>query len=339
MKRGYPFRQGGKRMLIGAVAFSLMLGLMISPAGAVRTFISFGGSNPGGSWFTMIGGMAPLLTREIENLNVTPEATGGSADNNRRIRAGKLDTCLSHSVTAYNNWRGSGIFEGEGSWKDMRMMSEVYESWHHFAVLADSPIDDVEDFAGKRVAVGPAGSGSAVNSERILKALGLWDDIDVEHLDFAAAGRALTDGHVAALTQSSAPMPNLVTAAAKRKIRLITLTDEQIETVVEKYGYYKKSTMPGETYDFWKKDYPCIAFAVYWVAHKELPAKWVEKMLEVGFDPENEDYLARVHVQWTTLKPGLEGMVGIGPPLHPGAVRYWRDQGLSIPSELIPPEM
>lgn len=339
MKRWFSLRQSGKRIIMGVIIFSLVLGVMISPAAAVRTFISFGGSNPGGSWFTMAGGMAPLLTREIKGLNVTPEATGGSADNNRLLRAGKLDTSLSHSVTAYNNWRGEGIFEGEGPFKGIRLMCQVYESWHHFAVLANSPIQNINDLKGKRVAVGPAGSGSAVNSERILRALGLWDEIKPEFLDFGAAGRALTDGHVDALTQSSAPMPNLVEAAAKRKLRLIALTDEQIKTVREKYPYYKKSVMPAGTYDFWQKEYPCIAFAVYWVAHEDLPGKWVYEMLRVAFDPDNADYLARVHVQWTTLEPGLEGMVGLGPPLHPGAVRFWKEKGESIPSELIPPEM
>jgi hypothetical protein len=32
-------------------------------------------------------------------------------------------------------------------------------------------------------------------------------------------------------------------------------------------------------------------------------------------------------------------MKGLGIPLHPGAVKYWKEQGKDIPPELIPPEM
>ena len=339
MKRRYQFRKIVRRIIISLIILSLMLGVMVSTAGAVRTFINFGGSNPGGSWFTMAGGMAPLLTKQIKNLNVTPVATGGSADNNRLLRRGELDTCLSHSLTAYDNWNGVGLFKGEGPFKSIRMFCAVYESWHHFVVLDKSSIRTISDLKGKRVAVGPAGSGSAVNSENILRALDLWDKIKVEHLDFDAAGRALTDGHVDALTQSSAPMPNVVTAAATHKLRFIVLNDQEFDTVIAKYPYYKKSIMPAGTYEAWQKDYLCIAFAVYWVAHKELPAKWAYEMLKVAFDPENANYLARVHVQWTTLDPGLEGMKALGIPLHPGAVKFWKEKGLSISTELIPPEM
>jgi hypothetical protein len=32
-------------------------------------------------------------------------------------------------------------------------------------------------------------------------------------------------------------------------------------------------------------------------------------------------------------------MKGLGIPLHPGAVKYWKEKGMDIPAELIPPEM
>ena len=30
-------------------------------------------------------------------------------------------------------------------------------------------------------------------------------------------------------------------------------------------------------------------------------------------------------------------LIGLGAPLHPGAARYYREQGLEIPAELTPP--
>ena len=62
-------------------------------------------------------------------------------------------------------------------------------------------------------------------------------------------------------------------------------------------------------------------------------------MLEVAYDPANKDYLKSVHRQFAGMSAALQPMKGLGIPLHPGAVKYWKEQGKDIPAELIPPEM
>jgi TRAP-type uncharacterized transport system substrate-binding protein len=39
------------------------------------------------------------------------------------------------------------------------------------------------------------------------------------------------------------------------------------------------------------------------------------------------------------MSASLEPMKGLGIPLHPGALKYWKEKGMTIPAELIPPEM
>ncbi len=299
-------------------------------------FIKFGGGHLGGTWFTLVGGMSELLTKEIEGLNVSLEASAGSVDNNRLIRAGAIDTALTHALTVYDNWNGVGLFKGKGAFKDIRMLARVYESWHHFVTVEGTGIKTMADLEGKIVTVGSAGSGGAVNSENILRALGLWDKIKPRHLTFADGGRALGDGHVDALGQSSAPMANVVTLEATHKIRMVEFTPEDLDTIVKKFPAYSKSVMPAGTYKTWKKDYPTISFFVYWIAHKRLADKWAYEMLKVAFDPKNKEYLKRVHRQWAPLAAGLDTMKALGIPLHPGAVKFWKEKGLEIPPELIP---
>jgi TRAP-type uncharacterized transport system substrate-binding protein len=59
----------------------------------------------------------------------------------------------------------------------------------------------------------------------------------------------------------------------------------------------------------------------------------------VAYDPANKDYLKSVHKQFAGMSPSLGPMTGLGIPLHPGAVKYWKEQGKDIPAALIPPEM
>lgn len=323
----------------GLIIFLLLVftfGLMAGPAAAKQEFVRFGGSNPGGSWFTIAGGLSALLNKQIKGINVTPIATGGSADCNRLARKHDLDTWLTHSLTAYDNWNGVGLFKKEGPFKGFRMLSGVYESWHHFVVLDSSSIKTMADLKGKRICIGSAGSGAAVNSENILRAIGLWDDVKAEPLTFDGCGRALIDGQVDMIGMSSAPMPAVVTVEAMKKIRLIALTDDEIAKVVAKFPAYKKSIMPPGVYKTWKHPYPCIAFAVYWCAHKDLDPEVVYKMLKVVYNPKNAKALARIHKHLKTFSPSFDGMLSLKIPLHPGAVKFWKEKGEKIPAGLMP---
>lgn len=303
---------------------------------AERQFVRLGGSNPGGSWFIIAGGVSSLLNKNLTDVNVTPVATGGSADNNRQARKEGLDVWLTHSLTAYDNYHGTGLFDGKGPFKDYRMLFGVYESWHHFVVLDDSDIKSISDLKGKRIAVGSAGSGAAVNSENILGALGLWDQLKAEHLTFDASGRALVNGQVDAVSLSSAPMAAIVSVEARRKIRMIALTDQELDTVIKKFPAYKKAMMPASVYKSWDKPYPCIAFQVYLAANQKVDQDVISQIMDVMMDPANAEFLGRVHRQLKTISPAFDGIEGLAIPLHAGAIKYYKDKGMSVPSKIMP---
>lgn len=325
-------------IILLALCFFFVLGSQAEVV-AQREFVRFGGSNPGGSWFTIVGGLAAFLSGKIGDLNVTAIATGGSVDNNRLARKGELDTWLTHSLTAYDNWNGVGVFQDEDAFKEYRMLSGVYENHHHFIVLADSDIETFSDLKGKKVSLGSAGSGGAINSENILRAIGLWDQIDVSTLTWQAGASALTDGQVDCIGVSSAPAPAGVTIEATHDIRLLELTDEEFDKVLSEFPSYSRSVIPAGAYESLDEDSPCIAFLVYWAAHKNANPESIYKMMKVAFDPENAESLGSIHVHLKSLGSYFEAMKSLKIPLHPGAVKFWEEQGLDIPSELIPPEM
>lgn len=307
-------------------------------APARQQFVRFGGSNPGGSWFAVVGGLAPFLS-EKTGLNVTAISTGGSVDNNRQGRKGDLDVWLTHALTAYENKSGTGTFEGEGGWDGQRLLCGVYQNPHHFVTLAKSGIRTLQDLKGKRVALGSAGSGGAENSANIFNAIGIWDQIEPMYLTWDATGQALLDGKADAIGASSAPLPVVVEIEAQREIRLIELTDTEFEQVIAKYPSYAKGYIQPGTYQAVTKPSPAITFMVYWAAHQNADAEAVYEMMKVAFDPANKAAIGAIHAQLKTLAPELEAMASMGIPLHAGAVKFWKEQGLQVPAALIPPEM
>jgi TRAP transporter TAXI family solute receptor len=323
----------------GVLIFLFAIAFTASLASAKDQYIRLGCGGPGGSWFKMVGGLSSLYNKKIENVNVSAVSSGGSVALMRLIRKGELEATFTHTLTAYDSWNGVGKFEKEGPYKGIRMMTGMYESVHHFVVREDSGIKSMGDLAGKRVNVGSPGSGSAANSTIILEGLGLHDKVKINNLSFGDAGRAVGDGQMDALGMSGAPMSAVVTLEASRKIRVLGLSDAEFKKIFAKSPFYYKTTLPAGVYKTWNKPTDCIAFQVYWIAHEKFDPEAVYKMLKVAYDPANKDYLQSVHRQFGGMSAALQPMKGLGIPLHPGAVKYWKEQGRDIPAELIPPEM
>lgn len=78
---------------------------------------------------------------------------------------------------------------------------------------------------------------------------------------------------------------------------------------------------------------------MYWAAQKDLSEQAVYDMMVVGLDPDNLPDLSNIHHNLSTIGPYLSQMSSFTVPLHPGAVRYYRDHGVEVPEALIPPEM
>ena len=323
----------------GFLIFLFIIAFTASLASAKDQYIRLGCGGPGGSWFKMVGGLSSLYNKKIENVNVSAVSSGGSVALMRLIRKGELEATFAHTLTANDSWNGVGKFEKEGPFKGIRMMTGMYESVHHFVVREDSGIKSMGDLVGKRVNVGSPGSGSAANSTIILKGLDLYDQVKINNLSFGDAGRAVGDGQMDALGMSGAPMAAVVTLEASRKIRVLGFSDAEFKKIFAKSPFYYKTTLPAGVYKSWNQPTDLIAFQVYWIAHEKFDPEAVYKMLKVAYDPANKDYLKSVHRQFGGMSAALQPMKGLGIPLHPGAVKYWKEKGMDIPAELIPPEM
>jgi TRAP transporter TAXI family solute receptor len=323
----------------GILIFLFVIAFTASLASAKTQYIRLGCGGPGGSWFKMVGGLSSLYNKKIENVNVSAVSSGGSVALMRLIRKGELEATFTHTLTAYDSWNGVGKFEKEGAYKGIRMITGMYESVHHFVVREDSGIKSMSELVGKRVNVGSPGSGSAANSTIILQGLGIYDKVKINNLSFGDAGRAVGDGQMDALGMSGAPMSAVVTLEASHKIRVLGFTEAEFKKVFAKSPFYYKTTLPAGVYKSWNKPTDLIAFQVYWIAHEKFDPEAVYKMLKVAYDPANKDYLKSVHRQFGGMSAALQPMKGLGIPLHPGAVKYWKEQGMDIPAELIPPEM
>lgn len=303
----------------------VLLGVQVGNAAEQVMRYSLSASNPGGTWYTMAGGIFKLLNDKLPaNTRFDIVASGGSVENARRLASGEADVTLTYSSHLWEVWNGKGIAEGRPN-QDARILFEIYTSSHYFVTLKDKKIKMMKDLQGKKVVLGSPGSGSSDNSRRSLRAL----DIKVieSELAFKDAARALQDGKVDALGMSGHPASGIVELAASKDILVIPFTDEELAKIVKVTPFFSKGEMPANVYRGQDHPVPCFTFSVYFVANKKLPEDVAYDCMKIFFSPEGKSFLAGVHPQFKQMRNNPDGVKQIGVPYHPGAEKFWKEQG------------
>ena len=131
----------------------------------------------GGTYYPFGGAIANIWNTKIQNMNVTAQATGASAENLRLINKGEAEFATVQNDVMDYAYHGTDMFAGE-KLENIMTIGTMYPEVIQIAVSASSGIKSVADFKGKRISVGDAGSGVEFNAKQILEGYGLtFEDI------------------------------------------------------------------------------------------------------------------------------------------------------------------
>ena len=165
-------------------------------AAADKLDIAWGGSNPGGVMYYMVGAAGTVISEKLPQYNITQVTTGGSTENCKRLLKGELDMGIVYGPHVYMALNQQGPFKDFPKGTMLRGVAKAYEGASYVVTLPDSDIKSMNDLVGKKVALGPPGSGTVFNSSNVLRALGLLDKIKPEMMSFADAGRAVENRQI-----------------------------------------------------------------------------------------------------------------------------------------------
>ncbi|MEM2007248.1 MAG: TAXI family TRAP transporter solute-binding subunit [Sulfolobales archaeon] len=289
----------------------------------------------GGVYYPLGVKLSEMLNKYAGNvISSSVSTSGASVANMRALGAGDAQLVFVQNDIAYYAYKGIYMFEG-GKVELARGVAVLYPEVIQIVVRADSGIKSIYDLAGKRVAIGAVGSGTAVEAELILKAAGLWDKIAVQNLDFAAAADSLKLGLVdAAFVVAGIPTSAVLSLAATVPVNLVEVPDEVLNKLVEQgYRFFTKYTVPSGTYTGMTSDTRTLAVMAMLAVRADVPSDVVYYVLKVMFEHIDELREAHARAKDIDLKKALEGMPI---PLHPGAIKFYEEKGVSIPSELRP---
>ena len=115
-------------------------------------------------------------------------------------------------------------------------------------------------------------------------------------------------------------------------IRVLEFTDAHIEQVNSSYDVWKRVVIKAGTYPGQEKDIRTISQANLLAVHQDLAPDLVYKITKNLYN--NLTFLRKVHK--STEEMSLDrALLGLSVPLHPGAVRFYKEKGLDIPDHLL----
>ena len=316
------------------IAAALVLALALTPLSAMaKDRLAFSGGPEGGTFQYFSNGIATRLSKNIPDLEVSNMASAGSLENLRRVNSGDADFGIVYSGDTYLGRNGK-LTQDTREYKNVKAMAYLYGAPAHLIVKVDSGIDKVADLAGKRVAVGGPGSGAAGAAQRYFTSLGLWDKMNVEFIGYSKAADALGDNLIDAMwVFAGFPNSSVIQAAASNKIKILSLVEAAQEAgFFNEYPFYTRLAIPANTYS--GVDYEVASFqdSALWVAGEHVNTETVYNALADIYSTEGLAYM--VQVKSTAKSMSVEGgLKGVVTPVHPGAIKFWEEKGLTISPE------
>ncbi|MDD7610287.1 MAG: TAXI family TRAP transporter solute-binding subunit [Spirochaetales bacterium] len=280
----------------------------------------------GGTYYPFGGAIANIWNTKIENMNVTAQATGASAENLRLINKGEAEYAIVQNDVMDYAYNGTDLFAGE-KLANIMTIGTLYPEVVQIAVSKDSGIKSIADFKGKRISVGDAGSGVEFNAKQIMEGYGLtFDDIKKSNLSFKESAEGIQNGTLdGCFVTAGVPNAALQELAFTAGLTLVPVDGEAAKKICEKYGYYTQTTIPGGTYKGTDDDTPALAIKATLAVSSKLDDQTVYEMTKALF--ENLDELATAHAKGKEVS-AKAAVTGVSVPFHPGAKKYFKEIGL-----------
>jgi TRAP transporter TAXI family solute receptor len=231
---------------------------------------------------------------------------------------------MATSLSSYEAWAATGPYAGSEPGKILSWMSIAPVAMHVIA-LEGGPINTIADLKGKRVGMGQPGGVSMLDAN-VLMGMVAGEDFEPFRVRLGDMVDMLSDGNIdAALWNGSFPLPPVIKLSAQRDLKLVPISDEFYGNLNAKYPPYFRLSIPGGTYEDVAGDTPTFGLANGLVISADVSEERVYDMTKAIF--ENLESLAGVHPALGRVSKDTV-LNGFGAPLHPGALRYYREIGV-----------
>ena len=335
------------KKFISTIVGSLMMFAVSSPLATVANsaeFFTIGTGGPTGVYFQTGNAICNMLHKGAisaehgrkkgtnKAYRCTAPSTGGSNYNIGQIKEGEFQFGVAQSDWQFHAVNGSSKWEGK-QFSNLRAVFSVHNEPFQIWASKKSKIKDFADLKGKVVNIGNPGSGQRGTMEELMKAMGVDNSFfkSVTELTSSEQVKALCDGKIDAFGYSVGFPNGAMTEAAtcKAKATPINLTGPEIDQLISGNDYYAKAVIPKSTYSSMKKDATTFGVKATVVTSADVSEELVYLVTKAVFENLEGEYgFKDQHAAFKFLNPKDMIKDGLSAPLHPGAIKYYKEAGL-----------
>ncbi|WP_456270229.1 TAXI family TRAP transporter solute-binding subunit [Kushneria sp. AK178] len=287
-------------------------------------------ASQGGTYYVYGSGWANLIADEL-GISGGGEITGGPTQNMALVHSGDVALGLTTMGPAAQALNGESPLAPGMEMDNVCALFPMYETPFSVATLSSSGIDSIDSIPdGARIGFGPAASTSDTYFPAILSELGV--EYERRNGGWSDLGSQLQDGLIDVVAFAAGiPIPAVSQLEVQTGVNFVEFTEAQQETVVEEFPV-APFTIPASTYSTLERDIRAVSMWNFTIANCDLPEEFVYQIVKLSM--ENNDRMRDIHRSAANSVPeNLEYNTVL--PYHPGAVRWYEENGYEIDPSLI----
>ena len=277
-----------------------------------------------------------------QNFSLTAVNSAGSGANVQALGAGTADFAILQGL--YGSYAAKGEGPISEPQENLRAVSMLWQNVEHFLLDNDyvdtGTVADLMAVKGEGAALGNPNSGTIGSNRVLLQGIGLDIDADFRLVDggYGPAADALGNGQVAfASTPAGAPVGAVTQLMASNGdgVTILNVSDEELEQMDGGRGLWTRYTIEAGTYPGQDEAIETIAQPNFLAVNADVDEEHVYQLTKAMY--ENLPFLQAIHPATNAMSLDA-AIAGLPVPLHPGAARYYEEQGIEIPAELMASE-
>lgn len=290
-----------------------------------------GTASQGGTFYIYGSGWANLIADQLGGITGGGEVTGGPTQNLALVHAGELAFGLTTLGPADDAMNGRSPLAPGVVMDNACALFPMYETPFSISALASKGITSIADIPdGSRIGFGPAGSTSDVYFPAILEELGV--NFERRNGGWSDLGGQLQDGLLDVIAfAAGVPIPAVSQLEVQTNINIIEFTEEEQARVVEAFPV-SEFTIPANTYETLEEDARAVSMWNFAIAGCDLPESLVYEVTRLTM--ENNDRMISIH---RSAEESIPDNIGYNTvmPFHPGAARWFNENGYEIADDMI----
>ena len=336
-----------KSLLAGVAALSLGMATTADVKAQDAQDYLLTTASTGGTYYPVGVALATLVKVKLQpgqGINMSAINSAGSGENIKLLRENEAQFAIVQGLFGAYARTGTGPLEADGPQDGLRSITMLWPNVEHFIVKNEyvdtGTISDFMALEGQSVSLGRQNSGTIGSNRTILGNLGV-DDMDayfeLVFMGYGPSAEALQNGQIEGMsTPAGDPVGAVTNAFANMgdQITLLSFTAEQAAEANGEFGeLWVPYTIEGGTYPGVDEDVMTIAQPNFLAVRDDIPEETVYQITKTIY--ENLGFLQGIHRATNAMSLDV-AIAGLPLPLHPGALRYYEEAGLTIPDTLRP---